>query len=90
MTAGLPALSVPATAANPQQQFRVAARAARRLERFLVSQAYLAAAQEMADRQLPERPQNGLSSITELREWHRQRGTLHLFYAQFPDEALPR
>jgi hypothetical protein len=81
---------LPATAANPQQLFRVAARAARRLERFLVGQAYLVAAQEMADRLLPERPQNGLSSLAELREWHRQRGTLQLFYAQFPDEALPR
>ena len=90
MTAALPALSVPATATSPQQIFRAAARAARRLERFLVAEAYRTAAQEMADRLLPERPQNGLSSLSELREWHRQRGTLHLFYAQFPDEALPR
>lgn len=81
---------LPATAANPQQQFRVAARAARRLERFLVAEAYRTAALEMADRLLPERPQNGLSSLSELREWHRQRGTLHLFYVQFPDEAVPR
>lgn len=87
----MPASAVlPATATTAQQLFRVASRAARRLERFLVAQAYLAAAQEMADRLLPERPQNALSSLAELREWHRQRGTLHLFYAQFPDEAMPR